>query len=35
MENTVRYLPFKGEDMAKGKDSRKETKKPKKDKPVK
>jgi len=28
-------LPFKGENMAKGKDSRKETKKPKKDKPVK
>ena len=29
MENTVRYLSFKGENMAKGKDSRKETKKPK------
>jgi len=28
-------LPLKGGNMAKGKDSRKETKKPKKDKPVK
>tara|TARA_B100000795_G_scaffold246614_1_gene212404 strand:+ start:241 stop:348 length:108 start_codon:yes stop_codon:yes gene_type:complete len=35
MENTVRYLPFEGGNMAKGKDSRKEKKKPKKDKPIK